>query len=262
MEMIPFTMDQVPFFVLILVRITTVIALLPIFGSPQIPNQLKIGFSILLTIILFSSVMSLKPELPGNFSITLFFLLVLKEVMVGLVIGFTSNFLFTAIQFAGRLIDTEIGFGFAEIADPFTEEPITVLGQFQILIFTIIFLLFNGHYFFILTIQKSFEILPLFSAHLPGGKEAFHITTMIGDIFVISLRFAAPIYVTLILTEMALAVIARTVPQLNIFFVGMPLKIVVGLISMIIVLPSLTNLFKKMFELLIQDIWRLLYLMA
>jgi len=261
-DWIPFTVDQIQYFLLIFVRISTVIALLPIFGSAQIPLQIKVAISFVLSMILFPMVMSSHPQFPGTFSLGLFVLLVLKEAMVGLVIGYLTQFLFTAVQLAGQLVDTEMGFGFVEVADPFTEEPITVLGQFQIIIFTILFLVFNGHYFLILSIQKSFEILPLFTAHLPGAKEAFHVTSMMANVFVLALRFAAPIYVTLILTEMALGVVARTVPQINIFFVGMPLKIALGLGVMIIALPMLAVLFKQSVEVLIQDIWKLLYLMA
>ncbi len=262
MDWVPFTVDQIQFFLLIFVRISTVIALIPIFGSQQVPPQIKVAISLILSVIIFPAVMSFKPQFPQAFSIGLFFLLVCKEAMVGLIIGFITSFLFAAVQLAGQLIDTEIGFGFVEVADPFTQESITVLGQFQIVIFTILFLLFNGHYFLLLAIQKSFELLPLFSAHLPDGKESFHVTALVGNIFVIALRFAAPIYVTLILTEMALGVVARTVPQINIFFVGMPLKIGIGLWVMIIVLPMLGTLFKQTVEVLMQDIWKLLYLMA
>ncbi len=262
MDWLPLTVDQIQYFLLIFVRISTVIALVPIFGSYQIPAQIKVALSITLAIIMFPVIMAAKPEFPGSFSVALFMILVVKEAMVGLAIGFVTQLIFTAIQLAGQLVDTEMGFGFVEVADPFTEEPITVLGQFQIIIFTILFLAFNGHYFLLLAIEKSFQIIPLFSAHIPGGREAFHITSMMSNVFVLALRFAAPIYVTLILTEMALGVVARTVPQLNIFFVGMPLKIVLGLGTMIVVLPMLATLFKKSYEILIQDLWRLLYLMA
>ena len=262
MEWIPFTVDQIQYFLLIFVRISTVIALLPVFGSAQIPPQIKVAISLLLSALLFTTIMSLKPQFPLAFSLGLFVLLVLKEAMVGLAIGFVSTFLFTAVHLAGQLVDTEMGFGFVEVADPFTDEPITVLGQFQVVIFTILFLLFNGHYFLLLAIQKSFEIVPLFSAHLPGAEESFFVTTLVAKVFVLALRFAAPIYVTLILTEMALGVVARTVPQINIFFVGMPLKIVLGLGVMMIVLPNLARLFKQTIELLMQDIWKLLYLLA
>jgi flagellar biosynthetic protein FliR len=89
-----------------------------------------------------------------------------------------------------------------------------------------------------------------------------HIISLIANIFVLAVKFAAPIYITLIVTELALGVVARTVPQINIFFVGMPLKIVIGLWTAILALPMLASLFKRVVEVLVQDIWRLLYLMA
>jgi len=163
-DWLPFTVDQIQYFLLIFVRISTVIALIPIFGSYQVPAQIKVAISIALAIIMFPVIMASKPEIPGTFSVALFAMLVAKEAMVGLAIGFVTQFIFTAIQLAGQLVDTEMGFGFVEVADPFTEEPITVLGQFQIILFTILFLTFNGHYFLLLAIEKSFQIIPLFSA--------------------------------------------------------------------------------------------------
>jgi len=261
-DQLPFTLEQIQFYILIFVRISAIVALLPIFGSQMIPYQLKVGLSLLLSVILFSSIMSTHPQIPQTLSIGLLILLIVKEVMVGLAIGFAASFIFTAVQFAGRLIDTEIGFGFVELVDPFTDEMVTVFGQLQVMIFTIIFLLFNGHYFLLLAIQKSFEIIPLMGMHIAGGPVSQHITTMITNVFILAIKFSAPIYVTLILTEMALGVVARTAPQINIFFVGMPLKIVIGLLAAIIVFPTLATLFRSMIEALIQDIWRLLYLMA
>lgn len=262
MDHLPFTVDQIQFYILVFVRISATIALLPIFGSQQIPYQLKVGLSLILSVILFSSIMSTHPQIPQAMSIGLLMLLIVKEAMVGLAIGFAASFIFTAVQFAGRLVDTEIGFGMVELIDPFSDEMVTTLGQLQVIIFTILFLLFNGHYFLLLAIQKSFQLIPLMGSHIFGGPVSMHITDMINNIFVLAIRFSAPIYVTLILTELALGVVARTAPQINIFFVGLPLKIVVGLGTAIIVLPMLASLFRSMIEALMQDIWRLLYLMA
>jgi flagellar biosynthesis protein FliR len=263
MDALPFTMDQVQYYLLILVRISTMIALLPIFGGQQVPVQLKAGFALLLSIIIFITLVPAgKLVAPQPLTIGLLILLIIKEAVVGLAVGFASSFLFTAVQFAGRLVDTEIGFGFVEIADPFSDEMVTALGQFQIILFTILFLLFNGHYFLLIAMQRSFDLIPLTAAHFPGGPMSKHITEMIGTVFIIAFKLAAPIYVTLILTELAMGIVARTVPQINIFFVGLPLKIIVGLGTAFLVLPMLATLFKSMVEKLMQDIWKLLYLMA
>jgi flagellar biosynthetic protein FliR len=263
MEGLMVSLDQIQYYLLMFVRVVTMLALLPIFGANYIPVQIKAALGLLLTSVLFSVQLAAGlPEFPGNFTLPLFAMLVVKEALVGLAVGFTSSFLFTAVQFAGRMVDTEMGFGFVEVVDPFTEEQTTVLGQFQVILFTILFLLINGHYFMLITVQKSFEIIPMFTAVFPGGKLTDHITAMTADVFILGLKLSAPIFVTLLLTELAMGIVARTVPQMNIFFVGLPLKIFVGIGTMLIVLPMLTALFVRMSEGIIRDIWKLLYIMS
>ncbi len=258
-----FSIEHVQYVLLMFVRISTMIALLPIFGAPYIPLLVKAALSLILSFVLFATVLaSGLPAMPAHFSMGMFILLVFKEAMVGLAIGFVASFLFTAVQFAGRLIDTEMGFGFVELADPFTNEQVTALGQFQIILFTILFLLFNGHYFLLLAMSKSFELIPLMGAQFPAGALSEHITLMISDIFVVGLRLSAPIFVTLLLTEISMGIIARTVPQINIFFVGLPMKVLLGLSTLFIALPMLASMFRRMVNGLVEDIWTLLYLMA
>lgn len=262
MDTLPFTVDQVGFFFLVLVRVATIMQLLPIFGSQSIPVQIKIGFSLILTVLLFPTIMHGNPYFDQQFSLPFTLLLVVREVLIGLAIGYTASLLFAAVQFAGKLVDTEMGFAFVELMDPFTNERVTVWGQLQTILFTVLFLIMNGHFFFILAIQKSFEVIPLMAGHLPDERVITHLIGITGSIFVLALKFAAPIYVTLVLTEVALGVVARTVPQMNIFFVGMPLKIVVGLGAAVLSLPMLVTLFRFTVDGLVQNIWRLLYLMA
>ncbi|MDG5815860.1 flagellar biosynthetic protein FliR [Chitinispirillales bacterium ANBcel5] len=263
MQDLALSIEHVQYVVLIFVRISTIMALLPIFGASYVPTQLKVALSLLLSIALFSTLLaSGLPDLASEFSLGMFILMVIKEAAVGLAIGFASSFLFTAVQFAGRLIDTEMGFGFVELADPFSGDQVTALGQFQVIIFTILFLLFNGHYFLLLSIQRSFDVIPLMAAEFNTQGLSIHITSMISNIFILAIRLSAPIFVTLILTEISMGIVARTVPQINIFFVGLPLKVLVGLGTLFIALPMLAALFRSMVDQLIQDIWRLLYLMA
>lgn len=258
----PFGVHDIEAFLLVFVRISTIMALMPVFGSQSIPVQGKVAFWLILSLIIFQVQPSNFTSLQQPQVFAGFILSVLKEIVFGLVIGFVSSLLFTAIQFGGWLIDSEIGFGFVELVDPFNEEPVTVLGQFQVILFTILFLLFNGHYFFILAINQSFEIIPLAGIKFDSNGIVTSFIALFSGIFTCAIKFAAPIFVTLLITEVALGVVARTVPQINIFFVGMPLKIVVGLLTAILVLPMLSTLFKKTFELLIIDINKLIRLMA
>lgn len=259
---LPFTVEQVVYFFLVFLRVLTIIALMPIFGTSFIPSQLKVGLSLLITTLLFltnSSNLIYIPE--AKLTLPLFGLFIIKEILTGLLIGYVSSMLFAALQFAGRLIDNEMGFGFVELIDPINNETVSVLGQLFVAAFSVIFLLLNGHYFMLMTIASSFEKIPLMNCGLPGGSIAFHLTYLTGNIFILALKFSAPIYVTLILSELVIGVVARTVPQINIFFVGMPIRIVIGLGTAILSLPMLFILFKLSIEQLIKDLWKLLLLM-
>ncbi len=255
------TAEQIQVFLLIFVRITAMISLLPIFGAQNVPRKLKAGFSFILAIILFPLV---PVQFPEEFIFTLprFAVMIVQELFIGITIGFATTLLFASVQFAGRLIDTQMGFALVRLIDPFSNAAGTVSGQFLIIIFSSIFLLINGHYFLLLAIQKSFEVIPLFNAHMPTGSVANLLVSMVANVFVMAIRLAAPVFSVLVLTSLSLGIVARTVPQINIFFVGLPLKIGLGLTTLAIVLPAMTMIFRSMFERLIQDIWRLLYLMA
>ena len=260
---LPFTIDTIEAFLLVFTRVVTIMALLPIFGSQQLPAQLKVGLSLILSALVFAPTIGLHPlHMPGNFSGAMLIVLILKEVVVGLAIGYASVFLFTAVNFAARLIDTEMGFGMVELIDPFSDETVSSLGQLWIVVFTIFLLLINGHYFFLLAIQKSFDLIPILHVNFQAGHLASHFVDMVGNVFSLAIRMSAPIYVTLIMTEMALGVVARTVPQINIYFVGLPMKIMIGLGTAVIAFPMLAGLFRKMFEGLLQDIWTVLYMLA
>ncbi len=257
-----FTSEKIQIFLLVFVRITAIISLLPVFGSSSVPFQLKAGFSFLLAILLFPLLPPVTPDQILSFLLPNFLFMVVKEVFVGITIGFASTFLFATVQFAGRLLDTQMGFAMVRLMDPFSDAPATVSGQFQVLVFSILFLLINGHYFLLIALQKSFDIIPLLSVNMPSENVADFLISMTADIFTLAIRLAAPVFTVLVLCSLSLGIVARTVPQINIFFVGLPMKIGVGIITLTIVLPSLAAIFKTMVENIIRDLWKLLYLMA
>ncbi len=261
MDMAALTANQIQAFLLIFARIATMIALLPIFGSQNIPLTIKAGLAFFLSVILYPAIAAAGipafPTATGQF-----LLLFIKELFVGMIIGFVASLIFTVVQFAGYLVDVLTGFSFVELVDPFSDTSVSIFGQFNVLIFTILFFALNGHYFLLLAIQKSFAVIPLLGVHIPEGPLAGILIKAVGDVFILGFKFSAPIFVTLLLTQVALAVVARTVPQINVFFVGIPLNIVIAFGVAVIALPGLAIMFKKMIGMMMLDIWRLLYIMA
>jgi len=230
---------------LIFLRVGGIMTVAPIFGHRNIPSMLKAGFIIILSMIILPTISSTSIDLPSEF-FSMSAVLV-KEVAAGLAIGFFSLFLFIAIQFAGNIIGLQMGFGIVNVIDPNSSARIPIIGQFQFLMAMLIFLAVNGHHMLISAVTDSFKVIPL-------GQVNF--SALSGDILVrgavntmaIAIKLGAPCIVTLFLLDVSLGIIARTVPQMNIFIVGFPLKIGVGLFMLGISFPIVGYVFNKLLQ--------------
>ena len=247
------TSQQITLFLLMFVRVTAILYLLPVFGHKIIQPRLRIGIAFFLTLILYPLAMAN----PG------FFWMVIMEVAVGVTIGYFTMFIFAAVSFAGSLIDTDMGFAMVSMADPIDEDIMsTATGVLMTIIFTILFLLFNGHYYLLMALQKSFELIPVGRAAFPSEPVMQAAVNSVTLVMEIGIRLAAPIMVALFITSVALGVIAKTMPQMNIFFVGAPLKIAVGFLTLSAALPGMVKLFEWCVQRMYQDVWALLKIMA
>ncbi len=257
----PLTVEQIKLFMLMFVRLTAMLFLLPIFGHSVIQSKYRIGLAFFLTIIIFPLMGELPvPEVSSLFP---FAWLLIKEVAIGLVIGYFTLFLFGAVSFAGSILDMQMGFAMLQLPDPIAEKNMSTASGFLFsLIFTIAFLLFNGHYFLLLAVKKSFVLIPPGYAVFPAEAIADSAVLAITHLVEIALRLSAPVLVVMIITSASLGIIAKTMPQMNIFFVGMPLKIGTGFLAIMVSLPSLINLFESVLHQLYKDIWILLKAMA
>jgi flagellar biosynthesis protein FliR len=220
-------------FLLILTRISGVFLSAPVLGSRNIPSQLKIGFSLIFAMLLMPFVE--HSALRENIDIINLMIMVAGELAVGVIIGFTATLIFTGFLLAGQIIDFQMGFGMVNVVDPLSNVSVSIIGQFKNLLAVLIFLAINGHHFFFTALSKSFEILPLTTFALTSEVSANFINT-IGEIFIVGFKIGAPAIGILVISELALGIIARTVPQMNVFVVGLPMKIIVGFISVIFML--------------------------
>lgn len=222
-------------FAVILVRMAGLFIASPVFTSRNIPAQVKMGFALMISFILMPMVrFPAGTAVPDN--IFGFLYAVAPEMVIGLAIGFLFTLLFAAVQLAGHLIDVMIGFGLANIVDPVSNIQISVLGQFYYLVAMIVFLAVNGHHLLVRALFRSFEVLPPLTPILTSG-----IVQLVNDkaaaIFAIAFQIGAPTLAALFIADIILGVMARTVPQMNVLMVGFPLKIFIGITTLIISIP-------------------------
>lgn len=223
-----FAADGGPVFLLVLFRITGVMMLAPVFGSAMIPAPVKIFLSLLLSLLFFPIVKAKGAAVPPD--ATLLTLAVAWELAVGLIIGFAAAMLFAGVQFGGHLIDQELGLQQANLLDPMLNEQISILGQFKVLLATLIYLLINGHHLLISALSDSFRSVPLMGLRFSEGA-ALHLSdTLMRDLFRMGVEIAAPALVTLFLITIAMAFMARTAPEMNIFGFSFTLRLAVGFV--------------------------------
>jgi flagellar biosynthetic protein FliR len=218
---------EIIYFMLVLSRVAGIFAALPVFGGRRIPMRIKAVIVFMITLVCFPTLTVTLPRMPTDaFSIGL---LALSEVMVGLTLAFITQIVFAAVEFSGQIIGMQMGLTIAAIMDPTQGTQTQIMSLVQTLFATLMFLSLNIHHLFIRTIIDSFRVIPLGGWHLNGELINFFVTRT-ADIFIIGIRLAAPVMVALLLTTVALGVMSRAFPQMNVFMISMPLNIGLGLI--------------------------------
>lgn len=233
----PANADTIQNLLLIFARMGGLVMTAPVFSSHRVPPQLRAAISVIMTMIVFPLV---KP-IPIENSIINFGLLVVNEVIIGLVLGFTANMIFMVIQVAGELQDTQIGFGFAGVVDPNMGQSSAIIGQLQMIMMWIIFVAANGHHFLLKAVAESFILIP-------PGLGAFNVegvnrmVTISAEMLMLAIKIGAPVVAAVLVADMAMGVLQRTAPQLNLMAVGFQVKIVVGVAVLILAMPMIVSM--------------------
>lgn len=244
-----------PVFLLVFVRMTGLFLMSPVFGRQSVPNYLKWGLSLLLTYIVFSN-RFLESQLEFETFLE-FGVLVLREIFIGFTIGFISTIFFSAIWIAGQLIDTQIGFGMVNVIDPQNSIQIPLMGNFKNILALLVFFVLDGHHTLIKIIALSYDIVPLGEAKVTQELTNL-IVKFFANSFVLAVKIALPIIAITFLAEVAFGILVKTVPQMNVFIVGIPIKIFIGLIAILIFLPIYISSLKGIYDNMFSDISRAL----
>ncbi|MBI3128958.1 MAG: flagellar biosynthetic protein FliR [Candidatus Tectomicrobia bacterium] len=244
MEYLNVTTIEFERFILILVRVGSMLFSAPVIGSPIVPSAVKVAAAAAVSMALFPTVgatMLLKEmpfyELAG---------LALGEVMLGLAAGLLARLFLAAMEVGAEAIGFQMGFGIATSVDPTTQAHTALLSQFQSAITALIFLATDAHYYFFRAISDSFGRIPLMGFH--ANRDFYLLFLQVSrDIFIVAVQFAAPATVVLLLTSLALGIVARTVPQMNIFIVGISVQVAVGFGALFVSLSMMGLLYGQVF---------------
>jgi flagellar biosynthetic protein FliR len=218
---------EVILFALVLSRVAGIFSAVPVFGGRTIPLHIKVIIIAMITLVCFPALSVTLTEVPSDaFTLAL---LAMREIMVGITLGFVTRIIFSAVEFSGQIIGMQMGFTISSIIDPSQGTQTQIMSVMQTLLATLLFLSMNIHHLFLRTIVDSFRIVPLGGWHINGEIISFLIRST-SDIMVLGVRLAAPVMVALLLTTITLGIMARAFPQMNVFMVSMPLNIGIGFI--------------------------------
>lgn len=242
MNMSQITVEQIETFVVILLRVSSIVATMPILGHRAVSVRVKGGLSLMIAFLLFPFI-ELHISSPDILSLTS---RIAGEIIIGITIGLAGRLIFAGVQLAGQLAGFQMGFAIVNVFDPISSAQVSIIAQFQYLLAMLIFLAVDGHHLFLYAIAESYSIVPAFGFHFSGGLTQ-SIVELSSDIFVVAVKIGAPVIAMLLMISIGFGLIARTVPQINILIVGFPIKIAVGLICIGLSLPVFTKMVSSIF---------------
>lgn len=208
------------------------IASSPILGNRQIPVRIKVGLSILLAIIIVPDIGTMPQVAIGS---PQGILILIQQIIIGVAMGFTMRLIFTAVEMAGELAGLQMGLGFASFYDPINAVHSAIIAQWLGIIAALAFLSINGHLYMISALAESFQTLPVGS--MMPVKGLYGVASWGGSIFAYALQISLPILTALLITNIALGILTRAAPQLNLFAVGFPITLAIGFFVLALSMP-------------------------
>lgn len=251
-------LQNVEVFFLIFIRIFTLFVLIPIFNHRAIPMTVRIALSLVFAVSLVPQVATIQIELSNTAG---YFFLIGKEVLTGIILGFATEFIFHAVRFAGQIISFLMGFSMVIAFDPEMKQQISIISRIKSITAVTLFLIIDGHFLLLEALARSFQVIPLVGMKISGDIVTY-IIRLSADVFIIALQIAGPILVMLLLTNVGLGILARTVPQMNVFIVGFPLTISVGFFALVFTYPTFSRYFHGLVMTLRTTLGTLIHAMA
>lgn len=227
-------------FLLILIRMHSMFMTAPFFSSGVISFRSKALIAFFITAVIFPVVTKNGYTVSANTGE--FALMVLREVIIGVYIGFLASIIFVAFQMSGQFFAVQIGFGINEVMDPLAQVSVPIVGQLKNMIGLLVFLYINGHHFLISAIYRSYELVPAFNLVEGSGDLVKYLLESFSGMFVIAFKIAVPIVATIFLVSVSMGVLAKAAPQMNIMMLGFPFKIIVSFLLLAMISPIIVRI--------------------
>lgn len=234
-----FSLGNFEYWLLILVRITCFVYIAPFLGQTGIPNQVKIGLSVMISLLLYNVVD--RPELAYE-SVVGYAVAVIGEGITGLLLGMAANICQYVVLFAGNIIDMDIGLSMATEFNADMGLEVTLTGNLYYYLVLLLLICSNLHSYLIRAIADSFAVIPIVGQNFAWNQLLNVMTRYMGDLFVLGFRIFLPFFASIMILNCVLGIMAKVAPQMNMFSVGMQLKVLVGFAVLLFTVYFLPNI--------------------
>ncbi len=251
---------QIAAFLLVLARTSGIFLIAPFFGSMNIPVQIRAAVAIIMAWVTFPVIVE-KTAVTAPESILMFGGTVVQEIFIGWLIGFIAFVAFAAINMAGKIMDMQVGFSVAQVMDPTSGQQSPLIGSFLYNLAIIYFLVVNGHHILISALFESFNRIPL-DGMVWNAALADFIGDITAGVFLVGMKIAMPVTFSILLVNVGMGILARTMPQMNIFVIGIPLHLTIGSFMLMMLLPFFILFLDSMFESMYSNIINALKLIS
>ncbi len=249
------TINLLPLFTIVLFRTASILFFSPIYNQTSLPLIIKIGFALVIAIAIFPTINSTQLVLPDN--LPNFILIIFKEVAVGFLIGYSATLAFGAFVMAGELISTEMGLAMAQLVDPLFGDRISPISQILQIVGLVLFFAMNGHHWLINALVLSYKTVPI-TGFIESGASISKMLEMFSGLLVSAIKIAAPIMIVLSLVVVVSGFLARSTPEINIFLIIFPTKILVGVLILAVTFPFITRSIEYLLNLFRKDMFSLI----
>ncbi len=233
-----FSLADFEILLLILVRISCFVYVAPFFGMSNTPSRVKIGFSLFVSIMVYGLVDTTEIEYTGLIG---YAVIVLKEGITGLLIGLAANICNSIILFAGNMIDMDIGLSMATEYDPMTNNQVTISGELYQYYILLLLIATNMHQYILRAVIDSYQVIPINGQVFNWDSLLSSMITYMGDMYVIAFRIVLPVFVCIMILNSILGIMAKVSPQMNMFAVGIQMKLLLGLAVMFLTATLLSG---------------------
>ncbi|MBR2214269.1 MAG: flagellar type III secretion system protein FliR [Selenomonadaceae bacterium] len=233
-------------FLLLMARVSGIFIITPFFGSMNVPVYFRAGMTFVISLLLYPVVEGMQTvEAPGT--ALMYAVAIAAEIFIGWLIGMVAYISFSAIHMGGKVMDMQAGFSMVNVMDPTSGQQIPLIGSFLYNLGVMIFLVTNGHHMILNALVGSFQWVPILGIQ-PDASLAILMANFTAGIFLTGMKIAMPVTFAILLTNVGMGILARTMPQLNIFVVGIPLHIMLGLGTLMMVLPFYVMFLDVLFD--------------